>query len=321
MKRTFPSAIIGAVSILILMTNTLFWSCFLFPVALIKLIIPLGAVKHLCTRILNGIAYSWIFGNNTGLRITRNIDWQVQMPETLRSDRWYLVISNHQSWTDIVVLQKIFHGRIPFLKFFLKKELIWVPILGLAWWALEFPFMKRYTKSFLEKNPHLKGKDIEITKRACAKYVKMPVSVMNFIEGTRFNEQKRQRQESPYRNLLKPKSGGVGFVFSAMGQILTSVLNVTIVYPGGPYTFWDFACGRVREIRVEVEEIPVTGAITGDYIDDPAYRERFQGWLNGLWVEKDMKIDLMLERNGTVFPGAPVAGVNEEKKPGMTTLQ
>ncbi|MBN1533243.1 MAG: acyltransferase [Spirochaetes bacterium] len=320
MKRTLPSTTIGAVSICILAVNTLFWACFLFPVALVKLLVPLGPVKRLCNRVLNGIAFAWIAGNNGGLSLTRKIDWQVQLPETLRRDRWYLVISNHQSWTDIVVLQRIFHGRIPFLKFFLKKELIWVPVLGLAWWALEFPFMKRYSRSFLERHPHLKGKDIEITKRACARFATMPVSVMNFVEGTRFNEGKRLRQESPYRSLLRPKSGGVGFVFSAMGGILTSVLNVTIVYPGGPYTFWDFACGRVREIRVDVEEIPVTDDIAGDYIDDPVYRGRFQEWLNRLWEEKDLKIDLMLDRPAGGAP-AMASWQGDEKKTDAPALQ
>ncbi len=67
----------------------------------------------------------------------------MQGVDSLHQRGWYLVSSNHQSWVDILVLQRIFHGRIPFLKFFLKQELIWVPVIGLAWWALDFPFMKR----------------------------------------------------------------------------------------------------------------------------------------------------------------------------------
>ncbi len=289
---------IGVITVLFLVINTLFWSLFLYPVTLLKILFPVPIIRHFFTWVLKWIAHSWIFCNNMGMRLTREIRWDVKGTDDLSTDQWYLVIANHQSWTDIVVLQKIFHGKIPFLKFFLKKELIWVPVLGPAWWALDFPFMKRYSASFLEKNPHLKGKDIEITKKACAKFKNMPVSVMNFVEGTRFTPEKHRRQASPFRNLLKPKSGGIGFVFSTMGEQLTSVLNVTIAYPGGPYSFWEFLCGYVREILVEVEEIPVDEKLLGDYVNDPDHRESFQQWLNGLWREKDLTLDVMLQREG-----------------------
>lgn len=294
MFKTVLDNLIGSVTMLMIVTNTIICASILYPVTILKLIFRFRAATLFFNRVLNFLAITWIGINNIILGITRKIDWQVTGTDNLRTDRWYLVLSNHQSWTDILVLQKILHRKTPFIKFFLKKELIWVPIMGLAWWALDFPFMKRYTSSFLEKHPHLKGKDIEITKKACAKFRDMPFSIMNFVEGTRFTPQKHDRQGSPYRNLLKPKSGGIGFVFSTMGEYLTSILNVTIAYPGGPYSFWDFICGRTREILVDVEEIPVSQELIGDYINDPVHREKFQGWLNGLWEDKDRKIDLML---------------------------
>ena len=157
-----------------------------------------------------------------------------------------MVISNHQSWIDIITLQTVFNRKIPFLKFFIKKELIWVPIMGPAWWALDFPFMKRYSPEFLAKKPHLKGKDIEITRIACSKFKTMPVSVMNFVEGTRFSENKHYRQRSPYNNLLKPKAGGTGFVLTIMGEQLNSILNITIKYTGEDKKFWSLLCGRIQ---------------------------------------------------------------------------
>lgn len=229
--------------------------------------------------------------------MTRRITWEVTGIDNLSKKSWYLVIANHQSWTDIVVLQKVLTGKIPFLKFFLKKELIWVPVLGLAWWALDFPFMRRYTQSFLIKHPHLKGKDIEITKKACAKFKDMPVSIMNFVEGTRYTTQKHEQQESPFKNLLKPKSGGIGFVLSTMGDIITSILDVTIVYPEGNMSFWDFLCGRVHTIKVHVEEIEITDKFKGDYVDDPFFKNSFQQWLNSLWQEKDIRIEIMKGNN------------------------
>ena len=184
-----------------------------------------------------------------------------------------------------------------FLKFFLKKELIWVPLLGLAWWALDFPFMQRYSKRFLEKNPHLKGKDLEITKQACEKFKSTPISVMNFVEGTRFTAAKHQKQESPYSNLLKPKAGGVAFVLGAMDDVIKNIINVTIVYPKGVKTFWEFACGKVEEIKVNVEVIPITDEIKGNYEGDTDFRNKFQAWVNSYWERKDNQIDMILGKD------------------------
>jgi 1-acyl-sn-glycerol-3-phosphate acyltransferase len=166
--------------------------------------------------------------------------------EALRDDGHYLVLANHQSWVDIVVLQTVLNRRIPFLRFFLKSELIWVPFLGLAWWALDFPFMKRYSRRTLARNPELAGKDIEATRRACEKFKGMPVSVMNFVEGTRFTAAKHGRQSPPYRHLLKPKAGGVAFVMDAMGSALHSVVDATIAYPAGIPTMLDLLSGASR---------------------------------------------------------------------------
>jgi 1-acyl-sn-glycerol-3-phosphate acyltransferase len=154
--------------------------------------------------------------------------------------------------------------------------------------------MKRYTKKFLEKNPNLKGKDIEITRKACQKFKTVPVSVMNFVEGTRFTPQKHSRQKSPYTHLLKTKAGGIAFVLAAMGEHLNTILDVTIAYPGKPGSFWDFLCGKIREVRVEVRPMPIETPPMGNYILDDAFRTRFQNWLNRLWKEKDERIDAML---------------------------
>jgi len=285
----------GVLSMLLLYTNTLFWFTFLLPISILKLLVPIRGFRKLCGLLLNGIAVSWISINNFNLWWTQRTRWDVRGMEGLSLDEWYLVISNHQTWVDIVVLQKVFNRRIPFLKFFLKKELIWVPILGIAWWALDYPFMKRYSPSFIKKHPHLKGKDIEITRKACKKFKSLPVSIMNFVEGTRFTREKHDRQKSPFRHLLKPKAGGIGFVLSTMGEQLSGIVNVTIMYPGGDTSFWSFLCGRIKEIRVIVEKLPVTPELLGDYIEDKEYQATFQEWLNDLWSRKDALIESSLK--------------------------
>lgn len=200
---------------------------------------------------------------------------------------------NHQSWVDIPVLQKIFNRRIPFLRFFLKQELIWVPLLGPAWWALDFPFMKRYSRQTLLRHPELQGKDREATRRACEKFRHMPVSVMNFAEGTRFTQAKHAAQSSPFRYLLRPKAGGVAFVLDAMGEALHAILDVTIVYPNGSCTIMDLIAGRVREIRVHVLERPMEAGLIGSYDEDTAFRGRIKAWMNTLWSEKDVQVARM----------------------------
>ncbi len=295
MLRHLPGPVRGAIALLLLICNTIMLTTPLFLMAILKFVIPVTSWRKGCDIIINGIAGLWISDNNRIIHFTNPVTWDVQGIEGLKKDGWYMVVANHQSWVDILVLQKIFNGEIPFLKFFLKKELIWVPFLGLAWWALDFPFMKRYSKSFLKKHPHLKGKDMEITRKACEKFKTIPVSVMNFLEGTRFTSEKRQKQLSPFTHLLKPKAGGIAFVLSAMGQQMHQMLDVTIAYPGGAKSFWQFLCGHVPEIRVRVAPYSIDDDMVGDYFTDKKFRVRFQSRLNMIWEQKDLLLKELLE--------------------------
>jgi 1-acyl-sn-glycerol-3-phosphate acyltransferase len=303
----------GVFSLSLYFFNTVFWATPLLVFTLLKMLVPVQAWRRLCGRILNGCATCWVGGNKFNQRLLSGTRWDVQGVTGLEKNGWYLVLANHQSWVDILVLQSIFHRRIPFLKFFLKKELIWIPILGQCWWALDFPFMKRYSKRFLKKHPHLKGKDFETTQKACEKFKTLPVSVMNFVEGTRFTPEKRARQQSPYRHLLKTRAGGAALVLSTMGRQMNSVLDVTIVYPGEARSFWSFLCGRIGQITVRVKAIPVTDSLTGDYAGDRAFRVQFHRWLNGLWAEKDQLIDDLLHQTQPAFTAAATPSENSRQ--------
>ncbi len=263
--------------------------------AILKFLIPFKFWQYISRLIIDLIASLWVHFNSFNLWLMHKIEIDVTGLDSLHKDKWYIVVSNHQSWVDILVMQKILLGRIPFLKFFLKKELIWVPVLGLAWWALDFPFMKRYSREFLKKKPHLKGKDIEITRKACEKFKTIPVSIVNYVEGTRFSEGKHKKQQSRFKHLLKPKAGGIGFVLGSMGNMMTGIVNITIVYPEGAKTFWEFLCGKLSIVKVHVEVLPVTDELLGDYFEDEAFKVKLQEWVNTLWVEKDKQIAMMLE--------------------------
>ena len=284
----------GSLSLSLYILNTVFWCIPLFVLVAVKAAVPLESWKRKCSRMLNTIAENWIWVNNQNQKLVGNTRWDVQGIESLERSEWYLVLANHQSWVDIVVLQRIFHRKIPFLKFFIKKELLWLPILGQAWWAMDFPFVKRYTKRHLQKKPHLKGKDLEITRQACKKFKKIPLSIMNFVEGTRFTNEKHRRQQSPYAHLLKPKAGGIAFVLGSMGEQIHRVLDVTIVYPDGITNFWALLCGKIRKIKVRVRSLPVSAELLGDYTNDGHFRAGLQLWLNNIWTEKNRYIEEMM---------------------------
>jgi 1-acyl-sn-glycerol-3-phosphate acyltransferase len=293
MLATLPGLIRVPLAMLLLALNVVLHVLVLFAFTLVKVIVPIRAMRLACSRVLVGIAESWIGVNNMLFDVFTHTRWTIEGLDGLRRDGNYLVLCNHQSWVDIPVLQKIFNRRIPFLRFFLKSQLIWVPLLGPAWWALDFPFMKRYSRETLAKHPELQGKDREATRRACEKFRHMPVSVMNFAEGTRFTPEKHAAQSSPYRHLLRPKAGGLAFVLDAMGDALHAIVDVTIVYPNGSGTMMDLIAGRIRDIRLHIRELPIDGSMRGDYEGDAAFRERFQVWVNTLWSDKDAQIERM----------------------------
>ncbi len=288
------SLAIGVLASLLLALNTLIWVPLLLAVALLRLLLPVTALRDRLTLLATVIAEAWISCNSAWMRLTQRTQWDVQGLQDeggLDARGWIMVTSNHQSWVDILVLQHQFNRRIPLLKFFLKQQLIWVPFMGLAWWALEFPFMRRHSEAELKKNPELRAQDQEATRKACAKFARTPTSVMNFLEGTRFTPAKQAGQQSPYRHLLKPKAGGLAMALNAMGEKFQAILDVTIVYPSGVPTFWQFLCGRLPRVVVRVRRLPVPQHLMGaDYGGNAAVREAFGQWVQALWREKDEQI-------------------------------
>lgn len=275
--------------------NVLLHATVLLTLALVKAAVPIAGFRKPVSRALVAIAEQWIAVNGFLFALLTGTRWVVEGLEGLNRNGWYLVLSNHQSWVDIPVLQRTLNRRIPFLKFFLKRQLKWVPVMGLAWWALDFPFMQRYSRETLEKHPELRGRDKQATRKACERFRDSPVSVMNFVEGTRFTEGKHAQQGSPFAHLLRPRAGGVAFVLEAMGDILRSVIDVTIVYPQGIPTLIDMLSNKVSEIRIHIRELPIPAdLLNGDYENDEGFRARFQTWINGLWEEKERLIERSL---------------------------
>jgi 1-acyl-sn-glycerol-3-phosphate acyltransferase len=294
MLQLLPPPIVGAIALSLLTVNTVFWVALFIPVIAARLVVASARFRQRCSVVLIAFAWRWVGVNSWVVAATQNLVWDVALPEGLDPTRSYLVVCNHRSWTDIFVLQHVFRGRVPFLRFFLKKGLIWVPFLGIAWWALEFPFMQRHSRAFLAKHPELRGRDMETTRRHCEKFRSSPVSVLNFLEGTRFTPGKHRAQASPFAHLLKPRAGGVAYVLAAMGDALSGVLDVTIAYPEHPpgAMLWQLLQGKIPRIVVRARLLPLPADTVGrDYVEDTVFSARMRAWVDRIWQEKDRLLD------------------------------
>ncbi len=292
-SKKFIGIFYGNLALLILIFTTIIGSIPVLVLGLLKLL-PNQNLKIYCTKIVDKIATLWVEINKIYLNKSNPTHMEITGANNFNSEDWYLVVANHQSWLDIVILQQLLNRKIPVLKFFIKDQLKWIPFLGFSWWAMGCPFMKRYTPAYLAKNPHKKGKDLQATQKALKLFQKTPVSLMSFVEGTRFTPQKKLDQQSPYQHLLKPRAGGIGFVISAMNKRITKLIDVTITYPKQESTLWDFLCHRIDTIKINIRQIPIPQEfLTTSLAEDDKMQSEFREWLNQKWFEKDALINTM----------------------------
>ncbi len=279
--------------------NTIVLSTLVCLGGLVRFLAPGESARSKVRHGLASLVELWTGINNRILDLFRVTRWDIRIPPDLDYQGCYVVSCNHQSWVDILALQRSFNRRLPMLRFFLKKELFWVPFMGLAWWSLDFPFMQRYSKAEIKKKPSLAGKDLENARKACEKFREIPVAMMSFPEGTRFSAEKRDAGGSPYRNLLKPRIGGIGQVFYALSDQLDGLVDVTIVYPShsahGPPTFWQLVSGQIPRIvvRATKREIPA-GLLGREFRRDRTFRGELQAWMDQQWLEKDTEIEQLV---------------------------
>ncbi|MDP5255657.1 MULTISPECIES: acyltransferase [unclassified Vibrio] len=275
----------------LVIANTAVFSLLICLVAVLKFALPIPAWRGLMTRLADGWMWCWATVNHGVLALSNRVDWQLNCPEGLSKRAWYLLICNHLSWTDIVVLCCVFRNQIPMPKFFLKQQLRYVPFVGMACWALNMPFMRRYSRAYLLRHPEKKGQDLEATRRACLQFRHHPTTVVNYVEGTRYTPQKRISSQSPYRHVLAPKSGGIGYAMSTMGEQFNAVIDVTLAYPDNRDTpFRDLLMGKMTRIVVDVQ-VRSVDPIQGNYFTDKQFKRHFQAWLHQVWQDKDEHLD------------------------------
>ena len=260
------------------------------------------------------ITNHWISSNNALIdNLLPRKDWRITLPDDVHVNGKYLLVSNHQSWVDTSIVQYISEKRLPLTRFFTKFELIYIPIVGQAFYFLDFPMMRRHSKEAVAKNPALKGKDIEEAKRACALLKDKPFTLLNYLEGTRFTQIKHDKQNSPYTHLLKPRAGGLSLAISALGEDIDGILDMTIVYPDGVPTYGDLWKGNIKRLGVDVRCIDIPddlfiGIKNGGYENDEAIKSQMFDWVEKIWQQKDQRISAML----TDFESNPKTNVETD---------
>ncbi|MCF7501905.1 acetyltransferase [Pseudoalteromonas sp. L1] len=284
LKKFLPNWLTGLLVSIVLFANVILWGTLVLLLGVLKLVLPFKVVSHTLHLAYKG----WCNGNRLALWLgCPSIEVNIQ--GSLNRKGWYLLISNHMSWLDIVVLSAI--DALPAPKFFLKDELKYVPFIGTGAWAMGMPFMKRVSKSQLAKNPKLKGLDVERTKRSCRDFRNHPTTIINFVEGTRFTTQKHHRQNSPFTHLLKPKAGGIAFALEVLGEQFDALLNTSIIYQGeGEHICRNLIRGRLDAIKVDMQVQAIAAQMIGDYQHDRDFRTSFQQHINDLWLQKDAQL-------------------------------
>ena len=288
MIQTLKHAYYAAVSITCLLLNISIVIIPMLIISIVKLLSPSQKLRFYCTSAAEYIADFWVSNNTLIVKTFSPTKIEFIGADNVVMGGSYLIISNHKSWLDTLVLQLAFHNKVSFPKFFMKFQIFFVPFIGLACWVLEFPAMKRYSKEYLSKHPEKKGQDIAKTKEYCQKLSMRPTSIVNFVEGTRFNAVKAQK--SQYDNLLNPKAGGIAVILNSLSDRIDGVLNTTIVYDDSGYSLWDFMIRKIRNIKVNVEFIPIADIPFADYFKSESGKIKFQNWINKLWDEKDRYI-------------------------------
>ncbi len=292
MFSSLPPMLKGCLFFLFCTLTTIAAFLVLIPGIILKLFLKEQRSAARVTAYMMKAASIWAEGNTLFFALTQDTQWDMEISGDLQKDKWYLVICNHQSWTDVMVLNKLLNRKVSFPKFFMKEALIKIPFFGWSAMALDFPIMKRYSQSYLAKHPEARGKDLETTRKFCERFKHVPTTIFNFLEGTRYTPEKAQQQNTPYRHLLQPKAGGAALVFYSMGESLTAIIDVTIVYSKPDITFWEFICGKAERVAVRAQLLPIReDFLNKDYEHDLEFRQTFQAWINQQWKEKDVLIE------------------------------
>ena len=289
--KVIKSNLVGLITFLLILVELIIGFGTLAIINIPRAVIPLKSFKLFLAKISNKIGDLTVYGLKLIMLLMHGNNIQVINNEKYDMNKWYMAMSNHQSWADIFVLLTVANKKIPLLKFFMKKELWWIPFVFLANKTLNMPFVNRHSKKAIEKNPSLRTKDYENTLKSCKRFLRAPSTIFSYAEGTRFTSEKHKAQNSKYKNLLQPKIGGMATALSAMPEIDT-LINFSVVYKSKKRSAWSFLNGEMKDVKVFIKSYKIPENLKNrNYGSDHFYREEFKEWIEEIWDEKDRKID------------------------------
>ena len=257
-------------SSLVVILNLGFWMFPLIGIAVIRSLIGgFEPFYNACTRLIE-LCYKTAAAINSAWMV-HVVGINFNVDGTLPDQPTQVIVANHQTWFDIPILQHVVTGQGPVLKFLIKRQLVWLPIVGWICYALNFPRMNRGSDGRAHRQ------DLDAIKKASSTMHKERGALLIFAEGTRFTEEKHRNQNSPYKKLLIPRPGGLKVALSTMPPD-TPVVDITINYKGGETNFWKCLHGANRDIDIYIEKHNAAEIIDA------------RSWLRDRWEQKDKSL-------------------------------
>lgn len=271
----------GLIAVAFLVSATVLCCLAIYLLAVVRMLTPVRQARSALTGSMDGIVTCWVSGNAWLIRLLRLIEIKTTIEGVLDNRSiWWILTSNHQSWSDVIIIQVALLNLAPPIKFFTKRELIWVPFVGLAMWLLRFPYVQRHMSESSGRNSSVYEKNRRNMSRAAEQFLHRPISVLSFLEGTRFTAGKHQSQSSPFRHLLVPRTGGLLFTINALGSKTSKIVDLTLNYEGAVPGFWDLLCGRCKAVNIFIQPVEMTDQTQSNPKE----------FVNDLWKRKDDRL-------------------------------
>ena len=289
--KNIASSVVGLITFLLILVELIIGFGTLAIINIPRGIIPIKIFKIYLAKISNIIGDLTVYGLKLIMLLMHGNNISIISNQEFDRNEWYMAMSNHQSWADIFILLVAANYKLPLLKFFMKRELWWIPFVFLANKTLNMPFVNRHSKKEIEQNPSLRNQDYENTLKSCKRFLRTPSTIFSYAEGTRFTDEKHAQQESQYNNLLEPKIGGMATALSAIPGINTLV-DYTVVYKSKKRDAWSFLKGDMKHVKVLVTKYKIPDNLKNrNYANDKDYRDEFKNWIESIWAVKDKKIE------------------------------
>jgi 1-acyl-sn-glycerol-3-phosphate acyltransferase len=289
---------LGLIAAIIIISATALLPVLVISFFALKFIIPTRALRQkYVENFIYKMPYLWCMLTKKTILLSTFGYWDFPDTSALSKGKHYLIIANHQSWFDIIVIAISTYKKVPPYRFFMKRELLWqLPIAGLMCKILGFPFLKRHTRAEIKQDPSLRENDITTTRKACASFKDYPTTFVNFSEGTRFTQAKHNAGKSRFKYLLNPRPRGCSIILSELKNQIAGIIDLTICYSDKKPCILKLFFGKTKHIRCNLALLPLTADLAGNFSQDEKYRTHFQGWMEKRWQIKDAILDKFHQR-------------------------